>query len=382
MNWRIPLADIDFGPEEAAAVQAVIAGKWLSMGAVTQDFEQTFASFTGAKHALSVTNATAALHMACLACGLGPGDEVIVPSLTFVATANAVRYVGATPVFADVNGYDDFNISPSEIERHITERTRAIIVVHYAGYPCDMPRILEIAARHNLSVIEDNAHGVGASLNERQLGTWGEIGCFSFFSNKNMTTGEGGMLTTDSDELYEKLRVFRSHGMTTLTWDRHQGHAWSYDVVALGYNYRIDEIRAALGLAQLKKLERNNARRAELTQLYRETMQELVPEVTIPFAKSMGTSSHHILPALLPSTIERVIVMEHLKAQGIQTSIHYPPVHSFTAYRESSKSVQLPLTDDIARREITLPLYPMMKNEDVLSVVKELRTALEKSKRS
>jgi dTDP-4-amino-4,6-dideoxygalactose transaminase len=376
MNWRIPLADIDFGPEEYAAVQAVVASKWLTMGAVTQEFEQTFASFTGAKHALGVTNATAALHMACMALGIGSGDEVIVPSLTFVATANAVRYVGATPVFADVNGYDDFNISPAEIEKHITERTRAIIVVHYAGYPCDMPRILEIANKHGLNVIEDNAHGVGAALDGRQLGTWGAIGCFSFFSNKNMTTGEGGMLTTDSDELYEKLRIFRSHGMTTLTWDRHKGHAWSYDVVELGYNYRIDEIRAALGLEQLKKLKRNNARRAELTKLYRETMQELAPEVTIPFSNHLGTSSHHILPALLPNNIERVAVMDYLKSQGIQTSIHYPPIHSFTAYRESSKSVQLPLTDDIAKREITLPLYPTMKNEDVLSVVQEIRTVL------
>lgn len=378
MNWRIPLADIDFGPEEGAAVQAVVASKWLTMGAVTQEFEQTFAAFTGSKHALSVSNATAALHMACLALGIGPGDEVIVPSLTFVATANAVRYVGATPVFADVNSYEDFNISPAEIERRITPQTRAIIVVHYAGYPCDMPRILDIAVKHGLKVIEDNAHGVGAMLEERQLGTWGDIGCFSFFSNKNMTTGEGGMLTTESDELYEKLRIFRSHGMTTLTWDRHKGHAWSYDVVDLGYNYRIDEIRAALGLEQLKKLPRNNARRAELTQLYRETMQEAAPEITIPFESHPGQSSHHILPALLPKNIERVTVMNHLKSQGIQTSIHYPPVHSFTAYRELARAAQLPLTDDIARHEITLPLYPTMKDEDVLSVVQEIRAILGK----
>jgi dTDP-4-amino-4,6-dideoxygalactose transaminase len=376
MNWRIPLADIDFGPEESAAVQAVLASKWLTMGGVTQQFEQEFAAFTGAKYALSVSNATAALHMACLALGLGPGDEVIVPSLTFVATANAVRYVGATPVFADINGEDDFNISPAEIEKRITPQTRAILVVHYAGYPCDMPRIMEIAAKYGLEVIEDNAHGVGASLEGRQLGTWGAVGCFSFFSNKNMTTGEGGMLTTDRADLYEKLRVFRSHGMTTLTWDRHKGHAFSYDVVELGYNYRIDEIRAALGLEQLKKLPRNNARRAELTQLYRETMQELAPKVTIPFSSHPGVSSHHILPALLPKGIERVTVMEHLKSQGIQTSIHYPPVHSFTAYRELATSAQLPLTEDIARREITLPLYPMMKEEDVISVVQEIRAIL------
>jgi len=376
MNWRIPLADIDFGPEESAAVQAVLASKWLTMGGVTAQFEQEFAAFTGAKYALSVSNATAALHMACLALGIGPGDEVIVPSLTFVATANAVRYVGATPIFADVNDYNDFNISPDEIEKRITPKTRAIIVVHYAGYPCDMPRIMEIAAKHSLEVIEDNAHGVGATLEDRQLGTWGAIGCFSFFSNKNMTTGEGGMLTTDRTDLYEKLRVFRSHGMTTLTWDRHKGHAFSYDVVELGYNYRIDEIRAALGLEQLKKLPRNNARRAALTQLYRETMQELAPEVTIPFGNHPGQSSYHILPALLPPKVERGRVMEHLKVQGIQTSIHYPPVHAFTAYRSIANGAALPLTEDIARREITLPLHPMMKEEDVISVVQEIRAIL------
>ncbi|GAB4491528.1 MAG: DegT/DnrJ/EryC1/StrS aminotransferase family protein [Anaerolineales bacterium] len=376
MNWRIPLADVDFGPEESAAVQAVLESKWLTMGGVTQAFEQEFAAFSGAKYALSVSNATAALHMACLALGIGPGDEVIVPSLTFVATANAVRYVGATPVFADVNGEDDFNISTEEIEKRITPQTRAIIVVHYAGYPCDMPRIIEIAAKHNLEIIEDNAHGVGASLAGRQLGTWGAIGCFSFFSNKNMTTGEGGMLTTDREDLYEKLRVFRSHGMTTLTWDRHKGHAFTYDVVELGYNYRIDEIRAALGREQLKKLPRNNARRVELTQRYRETMQELAPQVTIPFSNHPGQASCHILPALLPPHVERTRVMEHLKAQGIQASIHYPPVHRFTAYHSLANGHHLPLTEEIATREITLPLYPMMKDGDILSVVQEIRTIL------
>jgi dTDP-4-amino-4,6-dideoxygalactose transaminase len=377
MSWRIPLSDIDFGPEEAAAVQEVIQSRWLTMGTVTQEFEKSFAAYTGAKYTLAVTNATAALHLSCMAVGLGPGDEVIVPSLTFVATANAVRYVGATPVFADVVGYDDFNISPESIENCITERARAIIVVHYGGYPCDMPRIMEIASKYGLKVIEDNAHGVGADLEGRQLGTWGDIGCFSFFSNKNMTTGEGGMLTTNDDRIFEKLRNLRSHGMTTLTWDRHKGHAWSYDVVDLGYNYRIDEIRAALGLAQLGKLDKNNARRGQLTQLYREMMQELAPDVTIPFSNHPGASSFHILPALLPSAMDRVAFMEHMKAQGIQTSIHYPPIHKFTAYRESSSAVNavLPFTNDITAREVTLPLYPKMSDNDVINVVQEVQAA-------
>ena len=243
MQWRIPLSDINFGPEEEQAVLEVIRSRWLTMGAVTQGFEQELAEYAGVKHAIAVTNATAALHLACVAAGLGPGDEAILPSLTFVATANAVRYTGARPVFADVEGVDSLNISPAAIEARITPRTRAILVVHYGGYACDMPAILEIARRHDLAVIEDAAHAIGSRLDGRMLGTWGAIGCYSFFSNKNMTTGEGGMLVTDDDGLAEKLRVLRSHGMTSLTWDRHKGHAWSYDVVDLGYNYRIDEVR-------------------------------------------------------------------------------------------------------------------------------------------
>ncbi len=263
-TWRIPLADIDLGAEELSAVQNVLQSRWLTMGGVTQEFETAFASYTGAKHALAVTNATAALHMACLAIGLKAGDEVIVPSLTFVATANSICYSGAMPVFADICSEHDLNISPEAIEALITERTRALMLVHYGGYACDMPRILELARKHNLKVIEDAAHAAGAWLDDRHLGTWGDIGCFSFFSNKNMTTGEGGMLVTNNDDLYEKLCLLRSHGMTTLTWDRHKGHAWSYDVVELGYNYRIDEIRAAIGVVQLKKLDRNNDRRRHL----------------------------------------------------------------------------------------------------------------------
>jgi dTDP-4-amino-4,6-dideoxygalactose transaminase len=274
MEWRIPLSDIDFDDNEAVAVQNVIKSRWLTMGKVTQEFESSFADYNQTKHAIAVTNATAALHLACLALGIGPGDEVIVPSLTFVATANAVRYVGATPVFADIVSPDDLTVSPAAINSLITPRTRAIIVMHYAGYPCDMSTILSIAKQHGLFVIEDAAHAIGSELNGRKLGTFGDISCFSFFSNKNMTTGEGGMLTTDNDDLAQKLSRLRSHGMTSLTWDRHKGHAWSYDVVDLGYNYRIDEIRAALGLAQLAKVEKNNECRRHLSRIYRSALQE------------------------------------------------------------------------------------------------------------
>ena len=378
MNWRIPLSDIDIGAAEEQAVLNVLHSKWLTMGSMTQQLENESAQFLDAKHAIAVTNGTAALHLACLALGLGPGDEVIVPSLTFVATANAVRYTGATPVFADIRSQEDLNIDPRSIEQRITGRTRAIIVVHYGGYACDMPRIMEIAGEHNILVIEDAAHAIGSNLNGQSLGTWGVIGCFSFFSNKNLTTGEGGLLVTNSDEIAEKLRLFRSHGMTSLTWDRHKGHAWSYDVVELGYNYRIDEIRASLGLIQLKKLINNNQIRRNLSQLYRELLIELTPDIIIPFEDHPGLSAAHIMPIILPPETSRLNFMEHMKEQGIQTSIHYPPIHMFTSYenQDDSEEVKLPITEDAAKREVTLPLYPTLTEDEVHEVVKGVQKAL------
>jgi dTDP-4-amino-4,6-dideoxygalactose transaminase len=214
MKWKIPLSDIDFGPEEKAAVDGVLQSRWLTMGAITEEFEQSFASYIGAKHAIAVTNATAALHLACVTAGLGAGDEAIVPSMTFVATANAVRYTGATPVFADILGEHDLNMSYQSIEKMISGRTRAIIVMHYGGYACDMPSIMELARERGLKVIEDAAHAIGSELGGIKLGIWGDIGCFSFFSNKNMTTGEGGMLVTNHDAYSQRLQLLRSHGMT------------------------------------------------------------------------------------------------------------------------------------------------------------------------
>jgi dTDP-4-amino-4,6-dideoxygalactose transaminase len=378
MDWRIPLGAIDFGEEEEAAALEVIRGRWLTMGAVTQAFEQEFAASVGARHAIAVSNATAALHLACQACGIGPGDEVIVPSLSFVATANAVRYVGATPIFADITSENDLTISVQSIENRLTPRTRAIIVMHYGGYACDMPAILALARQHDLAVIEDAAHASGAWLEGRALGTWGRVGCYSFFSNKNMTTGEGGMLVTDEDALADQLRSLRSHGMTSMTWDRHKGHAWSYDVSALGYNYRIDEIRSAIGRVQLAKLKDFNAGRARVAAWYGEALQELVPALGIPFQSHRGESCHHIYPVLLPVGADRLAFMESMKAQQIQTSIHYPPIHTFSAYRDLRPAEgALPVTEEVARREVTLPLYPAMTEADVLAVAQAVQKALQ-----
>jgi dTDP-4-amino-4,6-dideoxygalactose transaminase len=379
MAWRVPLADIDFDTQEEEAVLRVVRSRWLSMGEETQGFEREFAEFIGAKHTLAVSNATAALHLACIAAGIQPGDEVIVPSLTFVATANAVRYVGGTPIFADIESSDWLTISPASIEKCIGEKTRAIIVMHYAGYPCDMPAIMDIAGKHNLIVLEDSAHTIGSELNGKKLGTWGAIGCYSFFSNKNMTTGEGGMLTTNDDALAERLKALRSHGMTSLSWDRHKGRAWTYDVVDLGFNYRIDELRAALGRTQLQKVGRFNKRREEITSLYRELLSELTPEIRVPFTQPRGTTCYHIMPVLIPEGKDRIKFMEGMKAEGIQTSIHYPPIHYFKNYAEHRefRRVDLPVTESVGMHEVTIPLYPAMSDEDAKMVVNAIRKTLD-----
>ena len=386
MNWKVPLADLNFDESETQAVIKVLQSRWLTMGAVTQEFEAKFARFTGARHALAVSNATVALHLACLALGIGPGDEVIVPSLTFVASANAVLYTGAEVRFADILGPHELNISPESIEQQITPRTKAILVVHYGGYPCRMPEIVALAERHRLALIEDAAHAPGAWLGGRHLGTWGDVGCFSFFSNKNLSTGEGGMLVTNRDDIAEKVRLLRSHGMTSLTWDRHQGHAYSYDVVDLGYNYRIDELRSALGLVQLSKLEAGNARRAALTRDYWHAL--CTPKnghaagLDLPFSglfadeQSADKPAFHIFPALLPPGTDRQAFIDQLRLAGVQTSIHYPPVHTFEYYRRRYPDVSLPETEAVAAREVTLPLYPAMSAAQLNLVVEAVHQAL------
>lgn len=380
--WKVPLADVTLGPEEIAAVTEVLQSGWLSMGPRTQEFEERFATFLGIKHAFAVANCTAALHLAGEVVGLQTGDEVLCPALTFVATANAILYTGAQPVFVDINGPHDLNISPGDAAAKITPRTRALMVVHYAGYPCDMDSLVELAKQHNLKIIEDCAHAPGAvyqsAAGPQKAGTIGNIGCFSFFSNKNMTTGEGGMLVTNDDELAAKIKVARSHGMTTLTWDRHKGHSFSYDVIARGYNFRLDEIRAALGIVQLERLVAGNARRRELTLAYQEKLREL-EQLELPFLRAPVGSTHHIFPVLLNKEINRFELMTALAQAGIQTSIHYPPVHRFTHYRHllgENFDHCLPLTEDAAARELTLPLYPALSSTQLEIVTETIRNFL------
>ncbi|MFZ5452017.1 MAG: DegT/DnrJ/EryC1/StrS family aminotransferase [Thermodesulfobacteriota bacterium] len=378
--WKVPLADLQFGPEEIEAVTQVLQSGWISQGPKVQQFEEAFAQFLGVEHALAVANGTAALHLACMALSLGPGDEVLCPSLTFVATANAIRYTGAQPCFVDIAGPLDLNLSPTDAARKITPRTKAVMVVHYAGFAADLGAIEEIAAQHSLAIIEDCAHAPGALYTSppgnQKVGARGAIACFSFFSNKNLTTGEGGMVVTNDPDLAERLRVARSHGMTTLTWDRHRGHSFSYDVVAPGYNYRLDEMRAALGIVQLSRLAAGNARRRHLTTLYRQKLGEL-PQVQLPFLSAdLEASACHLFPLLLSVEVDRRQFMSHLATHGIQTSIHYPPIHTFSYYRQlwpSGYDHQLPHTEDLAAREVTLPLYPTMTNQHLAEVAGAIR---------
>lgn len=377
MKLKVPLSDIDLGEEEIENVVKVLKSKWLSMGAVTEEFEQRFSEYLGVKHALATSSGTAALHIAMRALDIGEGDEIIVPSLTFVATVNAVLYVGAKPVFADITSLDELNISPVDIERKITPKTKAIIVVHYGGYPADMDAIEKIAKGRGLFLVEDAAHAPGAELDGKRLGTIGDIGCFSFFANKNLVTGEGGMAVTNDSTIADKVKKLRTHGMTSLSLDRFKGHAYTYDVVELGYNYRPSEMTSALGLVQLQKLDGNNKKREEIVKQYREQPSE-IEGIRIPFTNHRGKSSYHLFPILLSEGISRSKFMTELRQIGIQTSIHYPAIHLFS-YHQKRLQLQkgmLPITEEVSQREVTLPLYPLMEVKDVEFVVDSVAEVL------
>lgn len=385
MKWKYPLSDIDLGKEEEREVLKVLRSRWLSTGPATSRFEKAFADLLGGGEAIAVSNGTAALHLALASLGLKKGEEVILPSFTFVATANAVLYNGAKPVFADIRGWEDLNIAPHEIEAKITRKTKAIMVMHYGGYPCDMGRILKIAERHGLPVVEDAAHAPGSEYKGKKCGTLGALGCFSFFSNKNLVTGEGGMVFTRDRERAEKVRALRSHGMKALSWDKYRGRLSSYDIEILGYNYRTTEIQSVLGWVQLKKLERNNRRRRKLVEIYRKELQG-APGIFIPFLDAEGPYSYHLFPILIHGETEtrasslRDELMNRLKAGGIQASVHYPPIHLFSLYRKQfgCKDGMFPMTEAMSRRVITLPLHPRMDATDVRRITQKVKKIVER----
>jgi dTDP-4-amino-4,6-dideoxygalactose transaminase len=373
-RWQVPLSDVIVDDELVEAALETLRSGWWSMGPRVAEFEQAFAEFCGTEHAVAVANGTAALHLGLLALGSGQGDEVVLPSLNFVAAANAIVHTGAQPVFCDIRGPDDLNLDPGDLEDALTPRTKAVLVLHYGGYPCDMEAVSALAERAGVVVLEDAAHAPGASLNGRACGTLGAIGCFSFFANKNLPLGEGGMIVTADDGLAERLRLLRSHGMTSLTWDRHRGHASSYDVVLPGFNYRLDEVRAALGLVQLRRLPDENAARARVAARYREAL-DGADGLRMPFAEARGVPAHHLAVVLLPEGTDRQAVRTALEERGIQTSVHYPPIHTFSAYRDGSRR-PLPRTDSVAGRILTLPLYGRMTDEQVEAVVDGLLQTL------
>jgi len=375
MDYKILLFDLNFDQAEEDAVVETVRSKWISTGPKNTELERKFAEMTGAKHAVSLSNCTVALHMSLVLNNIKSGDEVICPSLTFVATVNAIRYVNAIPVFADIKSLEDLNIDPDDIERKITSRTRAIMVMHYGGFACDMTRISAIAEKHNLIIIEDACHGPLSEYEGKKLGTIGKIGCFSFFSNKNISTGEGGMIITDDDAIYEKAKLLRSHGMTSLSYDRAKGHSTEYDVIELGYNYRMDDIRASIGIVQLDKLHKDLEIRAEIRTLYEKKLEGL-DGITVPFRGYKYFSSNYIFPIILNgSTVDkRNRIREHLAAAGIQTSVHYPAVHRFSIYREFA--TPLPLTEYVADNLITLPMFSKLSNEEVEYICASLKKAL------
>ncbi|MBP2312730.1 DegT/DnrJ/EryC1/StrS family aminotransferase [Azospirillum soli] len=365
------VAEPILGEEEKAALAAVIDDGWITMGDRVRAFEQAFAEAHGARDAVAVGSCTAGLHLVLLALGLGPGDEVLVPSMTFVATANSVLYTGATPVFVDIEGVDLPLISPSDAAAKCTERTKAVILVHYAGYLPDREAWRDFAQSRGLLLIEDAAHAAGLP----QAGRIGDAAVFSFYGNKNMTTAEGGMVFAEDDAVLDTVRQLRAHGMTSGARQRLTGHASGYDVTMLGFNHRMDELRAAIGLVQLARLPAWNATRRDLAAHYRRRLAQDCPDVVMPFADPRP-SAHHILPVLLPAGIDRQRLADDLRGDGVQTSVHYAPVHSFTFYRERFPGVNLPRTEEFARRTLSLPLHPKMGTDDVESVTRALARAL------
>ncbi len=349
-------AEPNLGPDEKAALMEVIDSGWVTMGERVQLFEQEFARAHNAADAIAVSSCTGGLHIAMEALGIGHGDEVLVPALTFVATANCVLYVGALPVFVDIELVDKPVMSRADAAAKCTARTRAIILVHYAGYLIDRQAWREFAAARGLVILEDAAHCAGLP----EAGTFGDAAVFSFYGNKNMTTAEGGMIVAADPALCERLRRLRGHGLTSGTFERHSKPTPGYDVIMLGFNYRMDELRAAIGLAQLKRLGAWNGRRAALALVYRRLLAERVPNVIVPFAEGMR-SSHHIMPVVLPTGACRSRVAERLRAAGVQTTVHYPPVHRFSFYRRRFPAVSLSVTEDYAERELTLPLHPKLE---------------------
>ncbi len=375
----LPIAKPDVDEDDIAEVVDTLRSGWLVYGPKTQRFEAQFAEMAGAKHAVGVNSCTAGLHLSLLAAGVGPGDEVITTPITFSATANVIVHVGATPVLADIC-YDDLNIDPEQIERRITPRTKAIMPVHYAGNACRMDEIIDIARRHNLRVIEDAATAAGSGYKERMVGNIGDLTSFSFYPVKNMTTGQGGVVTTNDDDLAERVSVLRNHGQDSNAWKRYSSEASRpfYTISEPGFNYGMFDLLASIGLGQLKRLPGFNAQRARLAEHYTRLFAN-VPQVEVPSIRpDVKTNWHLYVIRLRDTQVPRDELSAQLKTRGIGTSVHYAPIHYHPYYREhyGFKIGDYPVAETEFERILSLPLFPLMNEQDVERVVENVSQIL------
>jgi len=389
----LPFAVPSIGEEEIAEVVDSLRSGWITAGPKVKRFEADFAQYIGCNHAIAVNSCTAALHIALTALGIGPGDEVIVPTFTFCSTANVVVHLGAKPVLVDVGS--DFNVHPDDLKRAITPRTRAIVPVHFSGQACDLTAIYEIARQYDLHVVEDAAHAVGTEYDGRKVGNayfFQKRGlrkhavCFSFYAIKNMTTGEGGMIATSDDDLAERMRLLSLHGMSRDAWKRYTGSgSWYYEILAAGYKDNMTDVQAALGIHQLKKLDGFIATRARYAKIYDEAF-AFVPEIATPKVTPGQRHAWHLY--IIQLTLDRLEIdrsqfIEELHANNIGTSVHFIPVHLHPYYQErfGYRRGDLPQAEQLFDRIVSLPLYPGMTDEDVHDVIRAVLDVVGKNRR-
>ena len=369
---KIPYGKQSIDEEDIQAVIDVLKSEYLTTGPKVEEFEKAVAAYVGAGYAVAVSNGTAALHVACLAAGIGEGDEVITSPLTFVASANCVLYCGATPVFADINP-GTYNIDPEDVRRKITDKTKAIIAVHFSGQPCEMDELHAIAGEYNLLVIEDAAHALGADYQGRRIGSISDMTTFSFHPVKHITTGEGGMITTDRKDLYDRLMLFRSHGITrdASLMTANEGD-WYYQQLELGFNYRITDIQCALGISQMRKLDAFIQRRREIVDKYNKAFascgQIIIPEQ----AEGCNNSWHLYVIQVLG--VDRKVVFDALRDKGIGVNVHYIPVYSQPYYRSHGfEEVCCPETEEIYKHLISLPIYYGLTDQEQDYVIEQVK---------
>jgi len=381
MNSKfLPYSEPLIGEDEIREVVDTLKSGWLTMGPKTIKFEGLIAKYTGAKHAIVLNSCTAALHLSLIALGIGKGDEVITTPFTFAATGNVIVHVGAKPVFVDIKR-DTYNIDPEKIKEAITPETKAIMPVHYAGQPCDMEAIMEIASEHNLYVIEDAAHAIGAEYKGKKIGTFGDTTCFSFYPTKNITTGEGGAITTDNDKLADKLRVLRLHGISKDAWKRYSSAgSWYYEIEDCGWKYNMTDIQAALGIHQIQKLDEFNRIRRRYAQIYTRELGKVEGIVT-PYEMTGVKHVYHLYPILLTMTsYDRGTFIDKMKEMNIACSVHFIPLHLHPFHRRAFgfKKGDFPNAEWVYQREISLPLYPKMREEDICYVIDCIKSTVQK----